>query len=235
MSILSLAGCSQSLSIVDEIESFLYLWVWKCSIGFSPSHITRFNTASNTPQVSSPQPSVASISRDLCTRLHITSHKPTSPSQKSTLPGDETKQPSVRLWAKGDPGSDCLDAKLKDTANSMSFSLVLKDLPPEFEKLKPLFLELRKALFDWDGQQASYFKATSSEPTPKLRFEPYPGEDVKAAEQRYRDAMLEMAAQENSASTSARLPGQEKYFERLRSCPHAEKSKCHSQEICNRH
>ncbi|KAJ1641726.1 hypothetical protein IWQ61_010743, partial [Dispira simplex] len=94
MSILNLAGRSQSLSIVDELESFLYLWVWKCSIGFSPSHITRSNTASNTPQVTSPRPSVGSLSQDRCTRLHVTSHKPTSSAQKSKLLEDETEQPS---------------------------------------------------------------------------------------------------------------------------------------------
>ncbi|KAJ1642524.1 hypothetical protein IWQ61_010619, partial [Dispira simplex] len=188
-----------------------------CSIGFSPSHITRSNTTANTPQVTSPQSSVASTSRDLCTLLHITSHKPTSSAQKSNHLVDETEQPSVRMWAKGDPGSDCLDAKLKDTADDMSFAVVLKQLPPEFENFKPLFLKLRKALFDWDGKQASYFDITSSEPTQELRFEPYPWEDIEATEQRHRAMLLEMAGQESNASTSARLPDQEKYFERLRS------------------
>ncbi|KAJ1641940.1 hypothetical protein IWQ61_010692, partial [Dispira simplex] len=188
-----------------------------CSIGFSPSHITRPNTASNTPQVTSPRPSVGSLSQDFCTRFYVTSHKPTSSAQKSKLLEDETKQPSVRLWAKGDPGSDCLDAKLKDTANDMSFAIVLKQLPPEFENFKPLFLKLREALFDWDGKQASYFKRKSSEPTQELRFEPRPEEDIEAAEQRHRAMRRKMAAQRRNASTSARLPDQEAYFERLRS------------------
>ncbi|KAJ1642640.1 hypothetical protein IWQ61_010606, partial [Dispira simplex] len=222
MSILNLAGRSQNLSIVDELESFMYLWVWKCSIGFSPSHITRSNTASNTPQVSSPQPSAASISQDLCTRLHITSHKPTSSAQKSKLPVDDTEKPSVRAWAKGDPGRSCLKAKILHTSDDMSFSLVLEDLPPEFKNLKPLFLDLREALFDWDGQQASYFKRKSSKPTQELEFEPYPGEDAEAANQRFIESEMERADQEGDASTSDRLPSQEVYFERLSSRSHAE-------------
>ncbi|KAJ1647568.1 hypothetical protein IWQ61_010079 [Dispira simplex] len=222
MSILNLAGRSQNLSIVDELESFMYLWVWKCSIGFSPSHITRSNTASNTPQVSSPQPSMASISQDLCTRLHITSHKPTSSAQKSKLPVDDTEKPSVRAWARGDPGKSCLKAKILHTSDDMSFSLVLEDLPPEFKNLKPLFLDLREALFDWDGQQASYFKRKSSKPTQELEFKPYPGEDAEAADQRFIESEMERANQEGDASTSDRLPSQEVYFERLSSRSHAE-------------
>ncbi|KAJ1643674.1 hypothetical protein IWQ61_010506 [Dispira simplex] len=179
MSILNLAGRSQSLSIVDELESFMYLWVWKCSIRFSPSHITRSNTASNTPQAS-----VASVPQS-STLMYVTSHKPSSLAQKRKFLRKETNQPSVRAWAKGDPGSSCLEAKIKDTSDGIAFSLVLKDLPPKFKILKPLFLKLRKALFDWDGQQAYCFKATSSELTQELECKPYPGEDAKAATQQF--------------------------------------------------
>ncbi|KAJ1654674.1 hypothetical protein IWQ61_005444 [Dispira simplex] len=217
MSILNLAGRSQSLSIVDELESFMYLWVWKCSIGFSPSHITRSNAASNTPQVSSPQPSRASVTPDACTRLHVTSHKPTSSAQKSKLLVDETEQPSVRMWAKGDPGRSCLNAKIWHTSNGMSFSLVLEDFPPEFNALKPLLLKLRKALFDWDDQQASYFDPTSSEPPQGRRTNPPRGKDPNAVLQRHRDAMLERIAQASNLSTPNCLPGREEYFERLSS------------------
>ncbi|KAJ1646793.1 hypothetical protein IWQ61_010163, partial [Dispira simplex] len=183
MSILNLAGRSQSLSIIDELESFLYLWVWKCSIRFSPSHITCSNTMANTLQVTSPQPSVGSLSQDHCTQLHVTSHKLTSSVQKSKLLGDETEQPSVWMWAKGDLGQSCLKAKLKDTSSGIAFSVVLQDLPPEFENFKSLFLKLHKALFNWDGKQASHFDTMSSEPTQELQFEHNPGEGVKTTEQ----------------------------------------------------
>ncbi|KAJ1655470.1 hypothetical protein IWQ61_004784 [Dispira simplex] len=41
MSMLNLAGYSNKLSIVDELESFLYFWVWKCTMGFTPPDISR--------------------------------------------------------------------------------------------------------------------------------------------------------------------------------------------------
>ncbi|KAJ1644808.1 hypothetical protein IWQ61_010380, partial [Dispira simplex] len=219
MSILNLAGRSQNLSIVDELESFMYLWVWKCSMGFSPPHITRPNTASNTPEVSSPQSSVASIPQQV-TRMYVTSHKPSSLAQRRKFLLKETKQPSVRLWAKGDPGRSCLVAKLKDTSDGIAFSVVLQDLRPEFNSLKPLLLKLREALFDWDGQQASCFEAASTKPTQELRFEPYPGEDTEAAMQRFED--MAIAAEESNTSTSAHLTSEEEYFERLHSRSHAE-------------
>ncbi|KAJ1658384.1 hypothetical protein IWQ61_002371, partial [Dispira simplex] len=220
MSILNLAGCSQSLSIVDELESFMYLWVWKCSMGFSPSHITCSNMASNTPQISSPQSSVASISQDICTQMYVTSHKPTSLAQRRKFLLKETEQPSVRLWAKGGPGRSCLVAKLKDTSDGIAFSVVLQDLLPKFNCLKPLLLELRKALFDWDGQQASCFEAANTKPTSKLQFGPYPGEDAEATMQQYEE--MAIAAEESNASTSAHLTSEEEYFERLHSRSHAE-------------
>ncbi|KAJ1658113.1 hypothetical protein IWQ61_002601 [Dispira simplex] len=217
MSILNLAGRSQSLSIADELESLMYLWVWKCSIGFSPSHITRPNTTSNTSQVSFPQPPRASVTPDVCTRLHATSHKSTSSAQKSKHLVDETEQPSVRMWAKGEPGRCCLNTKIWHTSSNTSFSLVLEDFPPEFDVLKSLLLTLREALFDWDGQQASYFKATSSKSIQGRRTNPPRGNNPNAANEQYMDIMRERIVQAKKHHTPNRLVGQKEYFERLSS------------------
>ncbi|KAJ1654181.1 hypothetical protein IWQ61_005839 [Dispira simplex] len=134
MSILNLAGCSQSHSIADELESFLYLWVWKCLIGFSPSHIIHPNTASNTPQSF-----VASIPQRI-TQMYVTSHKLSSLAQRRKFLLKEAKQPSVQAWAKGDLEKSCLNAKLKDTSSDIAFSVALQDLLPEFKDLKSLLL-----------------------------------------------------------------------------------------------
>ncbi|KAJ1960319.1 hypothetical protein IWQ62_004275 [Dispira parvispora] len=215
MSILNLAGRSNQLTIVDELESFLYLWVWKCTIGFSPLDITRSKTSTSASQVAISQKTSASVSERVSRRF-ATSHKPTSTSQRSELPVDETEQPSVRLWAKGDPGTACLNAKLKDTSNGLSLKAVLKELQPEFISLTPLFLKLRKALFDWDGQQA-LFTEQEPEETSSRRINPPRGKNLDVSNRRLVDAMMEGVYQEEQAIMSNALADDEEYFERLSS------------------
>ncbi|KAJ1642465.1 hypothetical protein IWQ61_010623, partial [Dispira simplex] len=158
MSILNLAGCSHDLTILDELESFLYLWIWKCTIGFSPSEITcpRATKMGTTTQQGT------SHQRSKSSNVERTSWKTASARMDSTPTGQtqaessftpQPKVPAVRFWATGNPGTDCLTAKCRDTDSHSAFNTVLDDLQPEFWKLRPLFLELREILFDWDVEQ----------------------------------------------------------------------------------
>ncbi|KAJ1661011.1 hypothetical protein IWQ61_000165, partial [Dispira simplex] len=78
---------------------------------------------------------------------------PTGQIQAGSSFTPQPKVPSVRLWATGNPGTDCLTAKLGHIMYAGSFNLFLDDLRPEFQKLRRLFLELREILFDWDVEQ----------------------------------------------------------------------------------
>ncbi|KAJ1969400.1 hypothetical protein IWQ62_000653 [Dispira parvispora] len=156
MSILNLAGYSNKLSIIDELESFLYLCVWKCTIGFTPSNITRGKTEPSTSQVtlekSSAKPRVQPV-----TRFKLTNQRSPLWSQRPKHHVDQTEELKIRSWAKGDPGKGCLDAKYVQTSSNRAFEMVLDELRPEFQHFKPLFLQLRSILFDWDGKQVSFF------------------------------------------------------------------------------
>ncbi|KAJ1643897.1 hypothetical protein IWQ61_010477, partial [Dispira simplex] len=158
MSILNLAGYSRDLTILDELESFLYLWVWKCIIGFSPSEITRSRATkagSATQQgVSHQRSNSLNVERPSWKTASSRMGKaPTGQIQAGSSFTPQPKVPLVRSWATGNPGTDCLTAKLGHIMYAGSFNLVLEDLRPEFEKLKPLFLKLREILFDWDVGQ----------------------------------------------------------------------------------
>ncbi|KAJ1965309.1 hypothetical protein IWQ62_002699, partial [Dispira parvispora] len=155
MSILNLAGYSHKLSILDELESFLYLLVWKCTIGFTPSDITRGKTARNTPQVTSVKSSANPLVK-LVTRLKLTNRKSAALVQRSKHRVGQNKQLKIRSWAKGGPRGECLAAKYLHTSSDGPFELVLEELRPEFQVFKPLLLNLRRILFDWDGEQASF-------------------------------------------------------------------------------
>ncbi|KAJ1967332.1 Mitochondrial carrier protein ymc2 [Dispira parvispora] len=230
MSILNLAGRSNSLSIVDELESLLYLWVWKFTIGFSQSDITRSKSAASSPQsisqastasqqqnLPSLQQAIGSLQINRVTRDCITSHRSTAPTQEKTPPATDTKQPSVRQWAQGDPGTDCLNAKFRDTATDASFSKVLAELKPEFVTYRTLFLELRRALFDWDGQQASYLEEKTSEDGIQMPEDlPLP-EDGNEGEVEYLLAFGEVRSEIGKRSASAYRANEEAYYKRLKS------------------
>ncbi|KAJ1957614.1 hypothetical protein IWQ62_005050 [Dispira parvispora] len=96
MNILHLAGRLNELSVVDELESLFYLWIWKCAVGFFFSHITRSKTSTNTSQVATPQLTSHSVF-ERASRRYATSNKPTATAQKSQFPVDETEQPSIAV------------------------------------------------------------------------------------------------------------------------------------------
>ncbi|KAJ1648749.1 hypothetical protein IWQ61_009956 [Dispira simplex] len=158
MSTLNLAGHSRELTILDELESFLYLWVWKCTIGLSPSEITRSRTTKTaiTPPQNAPlQPSNSSKALPVSWKT-VPPRKANTPTGRTQVENSFTPQPkvpSVRWWAMDNPGTDCLTAKCRDTGSHSAFESVLDDLRPEFKRLRRLFLNLRKVLFDWDGEQ----------------------------------------------------------------------------------
>ncbi|KAJ1650089.1 hypothetical protein IWQ61_009011, partial [Dispira simplex] len=161
MSMLNLAGYSNKHTIVDELESFLYLWVWKCTIGFTPPDISHTQSAPNTTQATSVEPS-ANPRVQPVSRLKLTNQNLAALARRSKHPVGAVKQPEVWNWAKGEPGDECLLAKFLNTSSNLIFGTVLNELRPEFRTLKPLFLKLSRILFDWDGEQSTFFSGTIS-------------------------------------------------------------------------
>ncbi|KAJ1660120.1 hypothetical protein IWQ61_000918 [Dispira simplex] len=185
MSILNLAGYSHDFTILDELESFLYLWVWKCTIGFSPSEITRsraIKAGTTTQQGSSHQRSKSSnVERPSWkTASSRMGNAPTGQTQAESSFTPQPKVPLVRFWATGNPGTDCLTAKVVHMSTEYAFRTVLDDLRPEFWKLKPLFLKLREILFDWDveqgvkntGRKRKVVDEDDENPSPKRQLDP---------------------------------------------------------------
>ncbi|KAJ1657334.1 hypothetical protein IWQ61_003256 [Dispira simplex] len=167
MSILNLAGHSNHLTILDELESFLYLWVWKCTIGFSSSEITRPRTT---------KMSTTSL-QDTRQRSNLPKAIPASwknaPSrmggareglpQKEYLHTLQPKVPEVCLWAMSNLGTTYLRSKVTNLVTVKGFWVVLDELRPEFRKLQPLFLKLREILFDWDVKSSGRKRKTPDE------------------------------------------------------------------------
>ncbi|KAJ1650193.1 hypothetical protein IWQ61_008942, partial [Dispira simplex] len=134
MSMLNLAGYSNKLSIVDELESFLYLWIWKCTMGFTPPDTSRNRSTTMAPNAArdtSVQPA-ANPRVQPVSRLKLTNQHPAVLARRSIHPVGLAKEPSVRNWANGEPGDDCLLAKIKDTLSDFTFGTVLDQLRPEF-------------------------------------------------------------------------------------------------------
>ncbi|KAJ1961591.1 hypothetical protein IWQ62_003810 [Dispira parvispora] len=121
MSILNLAGRSDKLSFLDECESFLYLYLWKCTIGFTCRQVS--------------PPAVRKSTQSTHGR---TSH--------STF-----EEKAVHQWATNASPNTIEDAKRSHMDSKENFTIVLKGLRPEFKRLRPLFHNLRKALFTWTG------------------------------------------------------------------------------------
>ncbi|KAJ1969406.1 hypothetical protein IWQ62_000640 [Dispira parvispora] len=121
MSILNLAGRTDKLTFLDECESFLYLFLWKCTIGF-----TRY-------QISPP---------DLRKKAQ---------SVQGGAPHLTFEEKEVYRWASNGPLYSIEKAKRLHMSSKENFSVVLSELRPEFKDLKRLFHDLRDALFTWEG------------------------------------------------------------------------------------
>ncbi|KAJ1649384.1 hypothetical protein IWQ61_009516 [Dispira simplex] len=218
MSMLNLAGYSNKHTVVDELESFLYLWVWKCTIGFSPTDITRTRCtamAPNSSQTTSAQPS-ANPRVQPVSRSKLTNQNFTALARSSNHSVGAAMQPSVRMWAKGEPGGDCLRAKFIDTTSDITFGSVLDELRPEFRMLKPLFLELRGILFDWDGKQSSYLLGKrSGGKTMVWQGRSRRGRNSRGPTKTNANIKLEADPQSGNASTSINRTEIDLYCDRL--------------------
>ncbi|KAJ1657240.1 hypothetical protein IWQ61_003325 [Dispira simplex] len=217
MSILNLAGYSNKLSIVDELESFLYLWVWKCTIGFTSADITRTRsttTAPNSSQATSARSPISSIVQPT-SRLALTNQH-SADLARFIHPVDVANQLAVRSWAKGEPGGACLLAKFSHTSSNVTFGTVLNELRPEFRMLKPLFLKLRQILFDWDGKQSSFFLGTTSgEETPVQQGRSRLGQGARGPMKVSANVEIEADHPPSNASTSTNRTEIDLYCDRL--------------------
>ncbi|KAJ1654770.1 hypothetical protein IWQ61_005362 [Dispira simplex] len=218
MSMLNLAGYSNRLSIVDELESFLYLWVWKCTMGFAPPDISRnrsTTTAPNAAHDTSVQPSAHSRVQPV-SRLKLTNQHPAALARRSIHPVGLAKQLSIRSWAKGESGYECLLAKIKDTLSDFTFETVLDELRPEFQMLKPLFLKLRRIIFDWDGKLSSFsLGRISGEETTVRKDESRLGQIAYGPIRMFANVKPMTDHPPNNAFTSTNRTGIDLYCERL--------------------
>ncbi|KAJ1657335.1 hypothetical protein IWQ61_003257 [Dispira simplex] len=155
MSILNETGHSEHLTILDELESFLYLWVWKCTIGFSSSEITCPRTTKmsatslqDTSHQLSNLPKVIPVSWMNAPSRMGNAWKGLP--RKKYFYALQPKVSGIRLWAMSNLGTISLRSKVKDLVCVVGFRLIVDELRPEFRKLGPLFLKLREILFDWD-------------------------------------------------------------------------------------
>ncbi|KAJ1969660.1 hypothetical protein IWQ62_000487 [Dispira parvispora] len=121
MSILNLAGRKDKLSFLDECESFLYLYLWKCTTGFARH------------QVSPPD------ARKKAQFVHGGTLDPTF---------DEKL---VYEWASNEPLGSIESVKRNHMHSRDTFTGVVVQLRPEFESRRAFFHSLRDALFTWEG------------------------------------------------------------------------------------
>ncbi|KAJ1958982.1 hypothetical protein IWQ62_004796 [Dispira parvispora] len=205
MSILNLAGYSHKLSIVDELESFLYLWLWKCTTGFTPSG----STSTRTTSISS-HPRVQPV-----TRLKLTNQsRPALAGRRR--PRGVAKEPEVWKWAQGNPRGYSLNWKMGHTTNDMLYSFVTRELRPEFRTFEPMFYRFRRVLFDWDGQQQLF---NSGKLTRKRETKPQDdsstGNNGKVDMSKIRDATPVQCHQTENSTTSDDSFTIDAYYERL--------------------
>ncbi|KAJ1968319.1 hypothetical protein IWQ62_001318 [Dispira parvispora] len=121
MSILNLAGRTDKLSFLDECESFLYLFLWKCTIGFARHQVS---------------PS------DVRTEARSVHGGKLYPKFQRRL---------VHQWVSSEPLDTIEDVKRNHMDSQKNFAVVLKALRPEFQHLKLFLHKLRHALFTWEG------------------------------------------------------------------------------------
>ncbi|KAJ1647611.1 hypothetical protein IWQ61_010075 [Dispira simplex] len=217
LSILNMAGYSNELTIADELESLLYLWVWKCTIGFAPSDITHPRSTATGPNSSQANSALSPISSivEPMSRSRLTNQNSASLARRGKHHVGPA-QPSIRKWVEGEPGGECLLAKFKDTLSDRAFGTVLNDLRPEFRMLKPLFLKLRRILFDWDGKQSLFSLGTiSGEEATVWQDRSRLGQSVHSRKRASANAKPKTDRQERDTSTSIDRTEIDLYCERL--------------------
>ncbi|KAJ1642261.1 hypothetical protein IWQ61_010648, partial [Dispira simplex] len=160
MSILNLAGKTSTLTFLDECESFLYLFLWKCIIRFARCQIslpaiTKPNIATaskDTVAFANPKPlsqNVASGTGENAA-LNLVGHEEAQ-SLRDVVHHPKFQEKEVHQWASNEP-IKCIEAwKRLHMHSGDTFSTVLKELRPEFRGLWTLFQNLQDALFKWEG------------------------------------------------------------------------------------
>ncbi|KAJ1654285.1 hypothetical protein IWQ61_005760 [Dispira simplex] len=147
MSILNLAGHTDHLTFIDECKSFLYLFVWKCIIGFARCHISLMtttkpkktamgkNATSHTPL----SEGVTSGSKEMAAldpaKVNPVVRGEAKPVQDGT-PHSPIKKKMVHQWASNE---SIEDVKCLHVDSWINFTVALYELRLEFRRFQPLF------------------------------------------------------------------------------------------------
>ncbi|KAJ1659782.1 hypothetical protein IWQ61_001179 [Dispira simplex] len=158
MSILNLAGHAKHLTFIDECETFLYLFVWKCIIGFGRCQIslttttkpkktaTGKNATSHTPlskHVTGGSKEMAALDPD---RVNPVEHEEAQ-SVQGGASHPPFKEKMVHQWASNESIEAIEDVKCLHVDSWINFTVVLYELRLEFRRFQPLFHRLHEALF----------------------------------------------------------------------------------------
>ncbi|KAJ1641770.1 hypothetical protein IWQ61_010733, partial [Dispira simplex] len=162
MSILNLAGHTNHLTLIDECESFLYLFVWKCIIGFARCQlslpattklmqtVTGKNSTSHTllfKGVTSGSKGKAALDPAKANPVERGEAQPV----QGGAPHPPIKKMKVHQWVSNQSIEAIEDAKRLHMDSWNTFTVVLKELRPEFRRLEDFFQDLRDVLFTWEG------------------------------------------------------------------------------------
>ncbi|KAJ1653206.1 hypothetical protein IWQ61_006622, partial [Dispira simplex] len=162
MSILNLAGHADHLTFIDECESFLYLFVWKCIIGFArcqlslPATTKPKKTATGKNTTSRPPLSkgVAGGSKGKApldpAKANLVERGEAQPVQGGA-PHPSFEEKIVHQWVSNQSIEAIEVMKRLHMDSRNNFTVVLNELRPEFRRLRGFFHDLRDALFTWEG------------------------------------------------------------------------------------
>ncbi|KAJ1645526.1 hypothetical protein IWQ61_010308, partial [Dispira simplex] len=160
MSILNLAGKTSALTFLDECESFLYLFLWKCIIGFARCQISlpatrkpkKSTTSKDTVALANPKPLSQNVAGGTGENiaLYPAEHQEAQ-SLRDVAYHSKFQKKEVHQWASNEPIGCIEEWKRLHMHSGDTFSTVLKELRPEFKRLRTLFQRLRDALFKWEG------------------------------------------------------------------------------------
>ncbi|KAJ1645500.1 hypothetical protein IWQ61_010310 [Dispira simplex] len=181
MSILNLASHTNHLTFIDECESFLYLFVWKCIIGFArcqlslPATTKPKKTASGKNTTSHPPLSkgVAGGSKGKAP-LDPAKTNPVERGEAQPVQGGAPhpsfEEKMVHHWVSYQSIEAIEKWKRLHMDSRNTFTVVLDDLRPEFRRLRFFFHRLHKALFTWEGGSGAII--TEKETTAKATAGP---------------------------------------------------------------
>ncbi|KAJ1641829.1 hypothetical protein IWQ61_010714 [Dispira simplex] len=162
MSIFNLAGHTNHLTFIDECESFLYLFVWKCIIGFARCQlsllattklmktVTGKNSTSHTllsKGVTSGSKGKAALDSAKVNPVERGEAQPV----QGGAPHPSFEEEMVHQWDSNESIEAIEKLKRLHMESRNNFTVVLDELRPEFRGLRPFFHRLHEALFTWEG------------------------------------------------------------------------------------